>query len=115
MAQEIYKKLLTCDGYAHGDGVNNPSSSSTLTDFEVMLTKTLQTNVWTSEISPLLEINDDAISAMGSTDINISNTSKEYKYNSTAAMNQTETNTSIITNQNDHNSDKNWWRGSPPG
>ena len=114
MAQEIHKKLLTRDGHAHGDGVNNPSSSSTLTDFEVMPTKTLPTNVSTSEISPLLEINDDAISTMGSTDINISSTSKEHKYNSTAAMNQTKTNTSIITNQNDHNSDKNWWCPPPP-
>jgi hypothetical protein len=106
---------LTRDGHAHDDGVNNPSSSSTLTDFEVMPTKTLQTNVSTSEISPLLEINDDAISTTGSTYINISSTSKEHKYNSIAAMNQTKTNTSTITNQNDHNSDKNWWRGSPPG
>ena len=71
MAQEICKSLSTCDGHAHGDGVNNPSSS-TLTDFEVMLTTTLQTNVWTSETSPLLEINDDAFSA-----------SKEYKYKAT--------------------------------
>ena len=113
MAQEIYQTLSTSDGHAHGDGVNNPSSS-TLTDFEVMIMTTLQTNVWTSETSPLLEINDDAFSAMGSTDINISNTSKEYKYNSAAAMNQKETSTSNTMNQNDHNSDENCWHGSPP-
>ena len=114
MAQVIYKTLSTRDGHAHGDGVNNPTSS-TLTDFKVMIMTTLQTNVWTSETSPLLAINDDCFSAMGSTDINISNTSKEYKYNSSAAaMNQKETSTSNTMNQNDHNSDENWWCPPPP-
>lgn len=119
MAQEIYKTLSSCDGHTHGDGVNKPSSS-TRTDFEVMLMKTLQTNVCTSETSPLHEINDEAFSAtsMGSKDINISNTtSKEYKYNLAAASNQTETSTSNATSQNDHNSaDINcwWFCGSSP-